>query len=96
VSAKKLREVLNVQQSSDEENLSSEDILIASLQARGLKKNLSYYAFTATPKAKTLEMFGTLSNPNEPASATNKPKAFHEYTMRQAIEEGFILDVLKV
>jgi len=93
--AKKLREVLNVQQSSEEESLSSEDILVASLQARGLKANLSYYAFTATPKAKTLEMFGTLPNPNEPASPTNKPKAFHEYTMRQAIEEGFILDVLK-
>ncbi|MBU1668601.1 DEAD/DEAH box helicase family protein [bacterium] len=91
--AKQLREVLNVQQS--DEDLSTEDILIASLNSRELKHNLSYYAFTATPKAKTLEMFGTLPNPNEPALATNKPKAFHEYTMRQAIEEGFILDVLK-
>lgn len=93
--AKKLREVLNMQQRESEEVLSSEEILTASLEARGLKKNLSYYAFTATPKAKTLELFGTLPNPHEPASEMNKPKAFHEYTMRQAIEEGFILDVLK-
>jgi type I restriction enzyme R subunit len=93
--AKKLREVLNVQQLSEEEELSSEDILVASLEARGAKSNLSYYAFTATPKPKTLELFGTLPNPNEPASKENKPRAFHEYTMRQAIEEGFILDVLK-
>jgi type I restriction enzyme R subunit len=93
--AKKLREVLNVQQRESEEELSAEEILTASLEARGLKKNLSYYAFTATPKAKTLELFGTLPKPDEPASETNKPKAFHEYTMRQAIEEGFILDVLQ-
>ena len=93
--AKKLREVLNVQQSSEDEVLSSEDILLASLEARGAKSNLSYYAFTATPKPKTLELFGTLPKPNEPASKENKPQAFHEYTMRQAIEEGFILDVLR-
>ena len=57
--------------------------------------NGSYFAFTATPKAKTLELFGRLPNPNEPASKTNLPAAFHVYSMRQAIEEGFILDVLK-
>jgi type I restriction enzyme R subunit len=93
--AKQLREVLNVQQQGEEEVLNTEDILIASLEARALKENLSYYAFTATPKAKTLELFGTLPKPDEPASESNKPKAFHEYMMRQAIEEGFILDVLQ-
>jgi type I restriction enzyme R subunit len=56
---------------------------------------ISYYAFTATPKAKTLELFGHLPNPELPPSATNKPVAFHLYSMRQAIEEGFILDVLQ-
>lgn len=93
--AKKLREVLNVEEIGENEVLSAEEILIASLEARSMKQNMSYFAFTATPKPKTLEMFGTLPNPNEPASESNKPKAFHEYTMRQAIEEGFILDVLK-
>ena len=56
---------------------------------------MNYYAFTATPKAKTLELFGRLPNPDMPASKQNKPEAFHVYSMRQAIEEGFILDVLK-
>ena len=42
-----------------------------------------------------MELFGTFPKPNEPASKENKPQAFHEYTMRQAIEEGFILDVLR-
>ena len=93
--AKKLREVLNVEQISEGEELSMEEMISASLASRTATKNLSYYAFTATPKTKTLEMFGVLPNPDEPASSTNKPRAFHEYTMRQAIEEGFILDVLR-
>lgn len=50
--------------------------------------NVTYYAFTATPKAKTIELFGQ----PEP---DGKPAPFHVYSMRQAIEEGFILDVLK-
>ncbi len=50
---------------------------------------------TATPKTKTLELFGRLPNPNEAPSKTNKPEAYHVYSMRQTIEEGFILDVLK-
>ena len=52
-------------------------------------------AFTATPKAKTLELFGTRPDPSQPASPTNLPAPFHVYSMRQAIEEGFILDVLQ-
>lgn len=58
------------------------------IEARGPQKNLSYFAFTATPKHKTLELFGH----NGP---DRKPRPFHLYSMRQAIEEGFILDVLK-
>lgn len=54
------------------------------------QSNLSYYAFTATPKPKTLELFGRLPNPDQPPSKQNKPKAFHVYSMRQAIEEGYI------
>lgn len=55
---------------------------------RGPQKNISIFAFTATPKTKTLEVFGI-------KDAEGKPKPFHLYSMRQAIEEGFILDVLK-
>ncbi|MFO0018013.1 MAG: UvrB domain 3-containing protein, partial [Synechococcaceae cyanobacterium] len=55
----------------------------------------TYVAFTATPKAKTLELFGRRPNPNEPAGPGNLPVPFHVYSMRQAIEEGFILDVLQ-
>jgi len=65
------------------------------LAARASDKGITYVAFTATPKAKTMELFGRRPSPNEPASETNKAQAFHVYSMRQAIEEGFILDVLK-
>jgi type I restriction enzyme, R subunit len=65
------------------------------MAARANDKGITYVAFTATPKAKTMELFGRRPNPKEPASETNKPQPFHVYSMRQAIEEGFILDVLK-
>jgi len=65
-----------------------EEALAKAVGARGRQENLSFFAFTATPKARTLEMFGTL----EPESGRYQP--FHLYSMRQAIEEGFILDVL--
>lgn len=78
-----------------EEEESLDDILAAASTSRGAPKNVSFFAFTATPKAKTLQIFGRLPNPNRPASDNNKPESFHVYTMKQAIEEGFILDVLK-
>lgn len=59
-----------------------------SAQARGQQSNISFFAFTATPKYKTLQVFGH-------KDAEGKPQPFHLYSMRQAIEEGFILDVLK-
>jgi type I restriction enzyme R subunit len=62
--------------------------LEAGAKARGHQQNISFFAFTATPKGRTLEQFGRV-NPT-----TGKHEAFHLYTMRQAIEEGFILDVL--
>ncbi|MCH9739805.1 MAG: DEAD/DEAH box helicase family protein [Epsilonproteobacteria bacterium] len=93
--AKKLREVLNAGELEENEELSVEEMITASLEARTANKNLSYYAFTATPKPKTLELFGILEDPSRAASKENRPKAFHEYTMRQAIEEGFILDMLR-
>ena len=66
-----------------------QDLLAASLAGRESHPNLSFFAFTATPKAKTLELFGT---PTEGEERRFEP--FHLYSMRQAIEEGFILDVL--
>ncbi|WBB82100.1 type I restriction endonuclease [Micromonospora sp. WMMD882] len=66
----------------------TEERLTASARARQRSGNLSYFAFTATPKAKTLELFGTLGD-------DGKYHPFHTYSMRQAIEEGFILDPLR-
>ncbi len=88
--ARQLKEVLI---SGDIE--SSEDMLDSVLAARRSSPNLSYYAFTATPKPKTIELFGRLPNPDLPAASDNLPAAYHVYSMRQAIEEGFILDVLR-
>ena len=65
-----------------------EDSLNQIMASRGQQQNLSFFAFTATPKGKTLELFGR-------GGSGGKPEAFHTYSMRQAIEEGFILDVLR-
>ena len=73
------------------EDMSSEDIediILAQQAARGPQKNISYLAFTATPRNVTLERFGEIGS-------DGKPHPFHLYSMRQAIEEGFILDVLQ-
>lgn len=69
------------------ENEDIQDVIIKTMQARKLRGNASYFAFTATPKNITLEKFG-----DQQADGTFKP--FHLYSMKQAIEEGFILDVL--
>ena len=67
-----------------------QDGLNAVVESRGPQPNLSFFAFTATPKAKTIELFGR-ADPDDPDST---PVPFHTYSMRQAIEEGFIVDVL--
>lgn len=94
--ARQLKEVLMMDAKGEgDEELGTEDILDAAVASRRVSPNLSYFAFTATPKSKTLELFGRLPKPKEEPSKTNKPVSFHVYSMRQAIEEGFILDVLK-
>ncbi|MDF0535627.1 DEAD/DEAH box helicase family protein [Shewanella sp. A32] len=93
--ARQLREVLMAEQLDENDELSAEDVMNMTLAARGGSNNISYFAFTATPKGKTLELFGRPENPMMPLSDNNKPKAFDVYSMRQAIEEGFILDVLR-
>ena len=65
-----------------------EEEILRAIARRGRQSNISFFAFTATPKYKTLKVFGE-------AGADGKPHPFHLYSMRQAIEEGFILDVLK-
>ena len=65
-----------------------EEEILKTMLKRGRQPNISFFAFTATPKYKTLEVFGT-------KGADGKPQPFHLYSMRQAIEERFILDVLK-
>ncbi|MGB3061053.1 MAG: type I restriction endonuclease [Anaerolineae bacterium] len=71
-----------------------EDEIRRSMLARGKQPNLSFFAFTATPKPKTLEVFGTQTGAIS-KTAPVSPEPFHLYSMRQAVEEGFILDVLQ-
>lgn len=103
----KLKEVLTEVASKDEDDIAEtlhqcaeaeaamewetedgEDEIAREMASHGKQKNLSFFAFTATPKPKTLEIFGV-------QGADGLPHAFHVYSMRQAIEEGFILDVLE-
>ena len=84
-----------LQELSDGGEVSTEDLLAAQLAARANDAGITYVAFTATPKAKTMELFGRRPDPGKPASKENLPAPFHVYSMRQAIEEGFILDVLQ-
>lgn len=89
--ASKLKQVLSAEELEslkDGGEFSTEDVLASQMEARASKGTLTYVAFTATPKSKTLELFGR-------KDANGIPQAFHVYSMRQAIEEGFILDVLK-
>ena len=74
---------------------SFEDLLKDVSHARAVHPNISFFAFTATPKAETIQRFGRRPDLTKPPSESNLPEAFHVYSMKQAIEEGFILDVLK-
>ncbi|MFC6619831.1 type I restriction endonuclease subunit R [Novosphingobium panipatense] len=96
--AKKLKQLLSpeeIAELQDGGEASAEDILTAQMAARAGDSGVTYVAFTATPKGKTLELFGRNPQPDQPPGPGNLPSAFHVYSMRQAIEEGFILDVLK-
>lgn len=95
--SKKLKEVLaskTLEQAikDDKDDYTGDDFVREQIEksaaARGQQSNISFFAFTATPKYKTLQVFGDKDE-------NGKPKSFHLYSMRQAIEEGFILDVLQ-
>jgi type I restriction enzyme R subunit len=75
------------EEDQDESEFDLEDAVLDEIKTRGRQPNISYFAFTATPKNKTLELFGR-------KNSDGKFEAFHTYSMRQAIEERFILDVL--
>lgn len=83
-----LKEFQEIEEDIESQILDDQDQLVKTLLSQGQHYNLSFFAFTATPKEKTIEMFGT-----KQADGSFRP--FHIYSMRQAIEEGFILDVLK-
>ncbi len=74
-----------------EETITGEDLIRVLVKSRKLLPNASYFAFTATPKNKTIELFGVPF----PEGDKIKFRAFHLYSMKQAIEEGFIMDVLQ-
>ena len=83
----KMGKTIQLQDDEDEEEITSEDIILQALESRKLLDNASYFAFTATPKSKTLELFWTKTD-------EWKFVPFHLYSMKQAIEEWFIVDVL--
>src|SRR5207249_6526779 len=96
--AAKLKAVLSpeeLEELNDGGEVSMDDVLAAQMASRADDKGITSVAFTATPKTKTMELFGTRPDPGRPASKDNLPVSFHVYSMRQAIEEGFILDVLQ-
>lgn len=88
-SARHLRKALSLEEaeSADGDVQDLDDIILEEIKRKGDQSNISFFAFTATPKPKTLELFGTIRN--------GQKEAFDLYTMEQAIKEGFILDVLK-
>ncbi len=88
--ARELKAILGATANAEnpEEEPDWEDRLNQVMESRGHQPNLSFFAFTATPKGKTLELFGR-------RGANGLPEAFHLYSMRQAIEEDFILDVVR-
>ncbi|HHU63962.1 MAG TPA: type I restriction endonuclease subunit R [Clostridiales bacterium] len=88
LSANSLEEAAKLDEETEGREYDPEEEILKTIRKRGKQPNISFFAFTATPKAKTLEMFGTMGE-------DGLPRPFHLYSMRQAIEEGFILDVLQ-
>jgi type I restriction enzyme R subunit len=85
---KKLHEFATEEANAEAEEKDIDEIIADEMAAHGRQPNLSFFAFTATPKQKTLEIFGQ-------RTAAGKPEPFHLYSMRQAIEEHFIFNVLE-
>ncbi len=88
-----LREMAEIEGKAEEEIKDGMDEMTETLLTQGRHKNEFFYAFTATPKPKTLQTFGEVIGQDE--DGNDMYGAFHHYSMRQAIDEGFILDVLE-
>ena len=89
LSDKTLEDAYAADKVMEEELDSTEEKIVETVEKSGKQDNISFFAFTATPKPKTIEKFGTFNEKN------GVPQPFHVYSMKQAIEEGFILDVLQ-
>ena len=87
-SGKDMAAVTKALSAGEDEDMDVEDMLVYEIRRSGKQNNVSIFAFTATPKATTLQQFGRLNDKGQ-------YQAFHVYSMKQAIEEGFILDVLQ-
>ena len=87
-SGKDMAAVTKALSAGEDEDMDVEDMLVNEIRRSGKQNNVSIFAFTATPKATTLQQFGRLNDKGQ-------YQAFHVYSMKQAIEEGFILDVLQ-
>lgn len=83
-----LEEAQKLDEEDEANHIDADDKILDEISRIGKQPNISFFAFTATPKGSTLKMFGT-------ENAEGKPEPFHLYSMKQAIQEGFILDVLK-
>ncbi len=93
--ASKLQATLAMSSLEDTSQMTIEEFLAEVQKSRARPANISHFAFTATPKHSTMMLFGRPEDPTRPAGDDNLPRAFHKYEMRQAIDEGFILDVLR-
>src|SRR5690606_4519502 len=87
IAAGKMNQVLGALEVNEEGEVDAQELILRAMQARKMRKNASYFAFTATPKNATLERFGE----RQPEGSF---KPFHLYSMKHAMEEGFILAVL--
>lgn len=93
--AQGLRAALSLESKEKLDDMTTEELLLEIQKSRVKPSNVSHFAFTATPKHSTLTLFGRPTDPTQKSSKNNPPVSFHRYTQRQAIEEGFILDVLE-
>lgn len=89
-----LREMAEIEEKTEEQLEKERDAMMEDLLGQGQHQNLSFYAFTATPKPKTLQTFGVMVEQGDTPEKC-KYAAYHTYSMLQAIEEGFIMDVLQ-
>ncbi len=93
--ASKLQATLAMSSMADTSEMTIEEFLAEVQKSRARPANVSHFAFTATPKHSTMMLFGRPTDPSRPSGNDNLPLSFHKYEMRQAIDEGFILDVLR-